>query len=404
MGKNKSWMKFRHRVLTVIIRPFLHLSAKLKYNADVEVFKEQGDRNWLVLANHQTDFDQFFVAASFKKPVYYVAMDDVFSNGFTSRLIEWCVAPIPILKATQDLKAVKTCIRVAREGGTIALFPEGNRTYSGKECYIKPAVASLVQKLGLPIAIYRIEGGYGVKPRWADNIRKGTMTAGVRKIIEPEEYKDLSKEELYDLICKELYVDEFKDAKEYQSTGLAEGLEKVLYVCPSCGISEFESSGDVVRCKHCGKSYRYLPNMHFEALDGKAQFGTVADWYDYQESFIRNYDLTQAIDKPLYHEFADIYNVIVCVNKHLIQKQAQFEIFGDRLEIKLDKELLVLCYEDIKAMACIHDHKLNVFHKDKVYQIQGDKSFNALKYCNIYYHAKYEKEEHTDGEFQFLGL
>ena len=28
----------------------------------------------------------------------------------------------------------------------------------------------------------------------------------------------------------------------------------------------------------------------------------------------------------------------------------------------------------------------------------------ALKYCHIYYHAKYNKDGHTDGTFQFLGL
>ena len=404
MSTNKHWIKARHKILTVITRPFFRLYAKLRYNAKLDEFKEQGNRNWIILANHQTDFDQFFVAASMKPPVYYVAMDDVFSNGFVSRLIEWCVAPIPILKATQDLKAVKTCIRVAKEGGSIALFPEGNRTYSGKQCYIKPSVAGLVQKLGLPIAIYRIEGGYGVKPRWADNIRKGNMTAGVRRIIEPEEYKDMSKEELYDLICKELDVNEVHSGRRYESNNLAEGLERVFYVCPDCGLSEFETSGNHIKCKHCGKTFKYLPNMHLEALDGNNPFDTVTDWYDYQESFIRKYDLSKSIDKPLYHEFADLYNVNVCVNRKLIQKSAQLEIFGDRIEIKTGNELLVLNYDDVKAMACINDHKLNIFHKDKVYQIKGDKSFNALKYCNIYYHDKFEKEEHLDGEFQFLGL
>ncbi len=404
MSTKKHWIKLRHKVLTVMARPFLRLYAKLRYNAKLDAFTEQGNRNFLILSNHQTDFDQFFIASSLKTPVYYVAMDDVFSNGFVSRLIEWCVAPIPILKATQDLKAVKTCIRVAREGGSIALFPEGNRTYSGKQCYIKPAVAGLVQRLGLPLAIYRIEGGYGVKPRWADNVRRGDMMAGVRRIIEPEEYNDMSKEELYDLICKELNVDEVHSDRKYISANLAEGLERVFYVCPDCGISEFETSRDIIRCKHCGKAFKYLPNMHIESLDGHNPFDTVTDWYDYQESFIRKYDLNQALDKPLYHEFADLYSVNVCVNRKLLQNNAQLEIFGDRVEIKTDNDLLALNYSDVKAMACINDHKLNIFSNEKVYQIKGDKSFNALKYCNIYYHYKFVNEEHLDGEFQFLGL
>ena len=38
----------------------------------------------------------------------------------------------------------------AREGGTIAIAPEGNRTYSGRPCAMNPAIGSLAKKLGLP--------------------------------------------------------------------------------------------------------------------------------------------------------------------------------------------------------------------------------------------------------------
>jgi hypothetical protein len=48
------------------------------------------------------------------------------------------------------------CLRVAREGGTIALAPEGNRTYSGKTEYMNPAIAALARKLALPIALYSV--------------------------------------------------------------------------------------------------------------------------------------------------------------------------------------------------------------------------------------------------------
>ena len=404
MNKPAKWIKNRHKVITVILRPFLCLIAKMKYHAKLDVFAEQGDRNWLILANHQTTFDQFFVATSFKKPVYFVAMDDVFSNGLSSRLIEWAVAPIPFMKATTDLKSVKTCIRVAKEGGNIGLFPEGNRTYGGKECYIKPSVASLAQKLGLPIAIYRIEGGYGVKPRWADDVRKGPMSVGVRRVIEPEEYKDLSKEELYNLICKELYVDDTALGNTYESNTLAENLERAIHVCPNCGLSEFETKGDIIKCKHCGAEHKYLPNMQLKAIDGEDRFKYISDWYEYQEDYIRNLDLSKFGNEALYSEKADLYKVNVCVNKHLIKKDAGIQMFKDCLKIETDNSVETLSYDDIKAMACIHNHKLNIFHEDKVYQIQGDKSFNALKYCNIYYHAKFVKEGHTDGEFQFLGL
>ena len=404
MKKKETWIKKRHGVVTALVRPLANALDSALYHIKVDKFKEQGERNWLILANHQTDFDQFFIGTAFKKQIYYVAMEDLFSNGFVSKLITWLVAPIPFMKATADIRAVMTCMRIAKEGGSIAIFPEGNRTYSGRTCYIKPSVAALAKKLGMPIAIFRIEGGYGVKPRWAKEGRRGKMKAGVRRVIEPEEYKNMSKEELYDLICKELWVDEAVSDGEFFCKNAAEGLERAIYVCPECGLSQFETEGDIITCKKCGKKHRYLTDKRIEALEGETRFNYVADWYDFQEEYIRNLDLEPYKDIPVYNDTADISEVIVYDRKRPVLKNAPVSLYGDRLEVGEGENIMVLNYDDIKAMACIADHKLNVFYMDKIYQFKGDESFNALKYCNIYYHERFVKEEHADGEFQFLGL
>ena len=131
-NKKKKWLKRRHAVITALARPLLGTFIRWKSGVKVQKFREQGDRQYLVVMNHQTVFDQFFVAMAFKRPVYYIATEDIFSNGFISRLLTWAVNPIPIKKKTLDMRAIMNCIQVAKEGGTIALAPEGNRTYSGK--------------------------------------------------------------------------------------------------------------------------------------------------------------------------------------------------------------------------------------------------------------------------------
>ena len=95
--------------------------------------------------NHQTSFDQFFIGMSYDGPIYYLATEDIFSLGIISRIIDFLVAPIPIKKQTTDLKAIKNCVKVAKEGGTIALFPEGNRTFHGKTLYFKPSIIKLIR-------------------------------------------------------------------------------------------------------------------------------------------------------------------------------------------------------------------------------------------------------------------
>ena len=173
MSKQETWMKPRNRIITELARPLIGTYSRWKYGVTVEPFREQGDRQYLVLMNHQTAFDQFFIGMAFRGPVYYLASEDLFSKGWISTLLRWAVAPIPIKKQTTDVRAVRNCLKVIKEGGTLALSPEGNRTYSGKTEYMNPAIVKMAKKFKLPIALLRIEGGYGVEPRWSDKTRRG---------------------------------------------------------------------------------------------------------------------------------------------------------------------------------------------------------------------------------------
>ena len=172
---NKKWLQPHHKVVVPLLKFFLAPVIRWMYGLKVEKFKEENGRQYLVLANHQTGFDQFFPSMAFRQHLYYVASEDIFSMGWLSDVIRWIANPIPIKKQVTDIKAVMSCMRVAREGGSIAIFPEGNRTFSGETAYMNPAIAGLAKKLGMPIAFFKIEGGYGVQPRWSDVRRKGKM-------------------------------------------------------------------------------------------------------------------------------------------------------------------------------------------------------------------------------------
>ena len=208
--KKKKWIYPRHQVVRNLLYLVMYPYCRLKFGVKIERMKDQQNRPYLILLNHQMVFDQFFVGMAFKGHIYYVATEDIFSLGWVSSLIRYLIAPIPIKKQTTDVHAVRTCYKVAKEGGTIAIAPEGNRTYSGKTEYMNPAIAALAKTLNLPIAFFRIEGGYGIQPRWCDKIRRGKMRAYFSRVVMPEEYKEWSNDELYQVIQKELYVNEAK--------------------------------------------------------------------------------------------------------------------------------------------------------------------------------------------------
>lgn len=397
MSTPKNWTLPRHKVIRNILAFFLYPFVVLRYG--VKIGKAPDHRQYLVIMNHQTGFDQFFVSLAFRNPVYYLATEDIFSLGWISNVIRYLVAPIPIKKQTMDIQAVKNCIKVAKEGGTIALAPEGNRTFCGRTVHMNSSIASLVKKLRLPLAIFRIEHGYGIQPRWSDVVRRGRMKAYVYKVLEPEEYADMSNEELFEAIREGLWVNEACVDGVYRHKKTAEYQERVLYVCPHCGLSEFESHDDAVTCKHCGLTAKYLETKEFASDDSRFPFRFVADWYDYQNDFVNNLNVLDYCDNPAYTDDVRLSQVIVYKRKELLRKSTKLSLYGDRIVFDDD---LVLPFSDVSTITVLGKNKLNVYHDKVVYQIKGSKRFNAMKYMNFYHRHKNMIAGDLNGKF--LGI
>lgn len=399
----KKWIKPRHHVVTFILRYTLGIYSRLRYNIKIEKFKEQQKRPYLILLNHQTAFDQFFVGLAFKGPIYYLASEDLFSKGWLSSLIRYLVEPIPIKKQTTDIRAILNCIKVSKEGGTIAIAPEGNRTYDGKTVYMNPSIVMLARKLNVPILLFRIEGGYGVHPRWSDVVRRGKMRGYVSQVIYPEEYKEMSDDQLFTAIHNGLNVNEARDDGEYRHKRLAEYLERAMYVCPYCGLSEFESHCDIIECKKCNRQIRYLPNKKLEGVGFDFPYEFISDWYEYQKEYINSLDVTTMSDEPIYTDVASFSEEIVYQKKILLHKNVNLSLYGDKIIITAeDKETYYLPFSEISTLTVLGKNKLNIYYKDHIYQVKGGKRFNALKYVNLFFrHKNISKGDKND---TFLGL
>ncbi len=404
-NKRKKWIKPRHKIFKRLVYPFFGAYIKRKYGLSIERFKDQEKRPYLILMNHQTGFDQFFVDMAFKGSVYCIASEDIFSMGFVSKLLRYFIAPIPIKKSTHDTSAIMNCLRVAKEGGSIAIFPEGNRTYSGKTEHISPSIAKLAKMLKLPIAFMRLEGGYGVHPRWSDAVRKGKMRAYVSRVVEVDELNNYSVDDVYDMIKKELYVNENLADAEFFHKKSAEYLERAVYVCPYCGIAEFESKNDIVKCKKCNREIKHFADKHIEGVGFDFPFRFIDEWYDYQSDFISNLDIAPFENKAIYKDQdISLSNVILYKKKQLIKKKITMLAYNNRFEFSTKNYETSISFQDVSAVSVLGRNKLNIYFdgNKKVYQIKGNKRFNALKYVHLYYHYKNIQEGNANGKF--LGL
>lgn len=403
MKKTKKWVKRRHRVITRIGDFFYGTALRLKVDFDYKVYKDTKKRPHIILFNHQSSWDQFLVGMSFRGPLYYVATEDIFSGGLLSKLLKWSLNPIPFKKSTNDLSAVRNCLKVVKEGGSIIMAPEGNRTYSGKTCYIKPSVVKLIRVTKAPVILYNITGGYGIQPRWANKIRKGKYKGEIKRIIEFEEYSKYSDEEFYKIICDELYVNDNLIEGTYKSKNTTEYMERVIYVCPKCGITHFHSDGNIIKCENCGMEVEYLNNKQFE--EG-FQFKNVGEWYDYQENFINNLDLTTFGENVIFEDNVKFFEVIPYKKKNKISMKSNLKCFNDRLEIKTENnEIYVFKFDDYDIMSVLGKNKFNFYYQDKIYQVKSFDRFNALKYVNIFYrYQNVNKKGENDESRNFLGL
>ena len=400
-NNKKKWIRPRHTVVRHTLGIFFRAYSRLFYGARIRPFKDEKKRQYLVLFNHQTAFDQFFVALSFRKHLYFIASEDIFSKGFLSSALRYLVAPIPIKKQTTDVRAIMNCMRVAKEGGSISLAPEGNRTYSGKTVFMSPSIAPLARKLGLPIVLYHIKGGYGVQPRWADNVRRGRMDCYVSRVIEPEEYAALTDDELYVLIRDGLAVDEVNADNRYVCKNSAEHLERVMYVCPHCGLSTIESHGDIIECTKCKLSARYLPTTELQAVKGELPYRFVDEWYEAQKAFINSTDTSSMTKEPVWVDNSNYFEVIPYKKKKLIAQNCRVELYGDRIVVECDGMADVFAFSECSAVTVLGRNKVNIYTGDNVYQLKGGKDLNALKFVHFY--NRFRNISKGDSN-EFLGL
>ncbi len=398
----KKFVLPRHRFLKTIIGPVLDIIHKCN---KVNVVKDKTIKGpCLVLSNHQTSNDQFFVDRIFKPFVNFVATEDIFSLGFTSKCIRYLSAPVMKIKSIPDISTIRNCSNIMKENGIVGIFPEGNRTYSSKQCNIDISIAKMVKMFNVDVYLVNITNGYGYQPRWGDKVRKCPVDVRIVDKISKEDVEKLDLETLHNKICKALdvsnketntYVDQNKDRALY--------MERLFFVCPKCGsISSLHSLNNSISCDKCDFEATYNKDLTFssnlELLNNKK----IDTWYYEQEKWIKEKPL-EYFDRFLFKDDCVTMKQTIIGKRKVLIGHGPLKMNNEFLEITTEHHTYTIKLNDIISISVLGKHKFNVYLPgNTIYQFIGDTTFNAIKYMYLYYHIRNIKGGNKNDEF--LGI
>ena len=366
-------VKVRHRFFFAAARPIARILAH-KFHFKTKAVKLEKGKNYLILANHQSFLDSVFISLTIKGPIYSLMSDAYFSQKWYLRLLFYCFGPIKKRKGFADTACVRTMYRIAREGGNVALSPEGNRQWNDSVFYIDRAIVKLVRLLKLPLILYNLHGGYGVQPRWGKARRKGKFTGEIKEIISLEELSAMSDDELYARIVSGLKVIDSDSGELYKSRARAEYLERELFVCPKCGAqSTLQSEGNEVRCTNCGLKVTYGENLRLSSPDSDFRFEKLVDWYEYQLQYVRDYDL-EGVGVLFFDEGVKLYDKTD--KRHDLVAQGRLTLSKTELSVGDWK----VSTADVFGGCAQDGDKMSFNVADKSYLICGTERFNCIKY------------------------
>ena len=127
----------------------------------------------LVVGNHVTYFDPFWIAVRIYRALRFMAWDKIFQIPGAGAIFRWFGA-FPVSLENPESSAYKVALQVLRRGEALVIFPEGGRSADGTLMPFKPGAARLALRTGAAIAPVVVHGGVSVWNRrmWIPRPRK----------------------------------------------------------------------------------------------------------------------------------------------------------------------------------------------------------------------------------------
>jgi 1-acyl-sn-glycerol-3-phosphate acyltransferase len=123
---------------------------------------EQGPA--ILASNHASFLDPPLVGVACRKEVFYLARKTLFEKPVLGLLLPR-INCIPVDRDRGDVGAVRTLLRLLKEGKRVVVFPEGTRSRDGNLQPARGGLGLIIAKSLAPVVPVRIFGSYAALPR-----------------------------------------------------------------------------------------------------------------------------------------------------------------------------------------------------------------------------------------------
>lgn len=148
-------MKFG-RFLRWLFKPLFFLIYPYKVYGKENIPDAKNSPPLMICSNHISILDPAFIIMISKRPVYFMAKEELFPNKIAKWFFTGLFGAFPVSRGKGGAEAVEKSIEIIKRGDVMGIYPEGTRSRDGKLGRVKSGAALIASQSNahiLPVAM-----------------------------------------------------------------------------------------------------------------------------------------------------------------------------------------------------------------------------------------------------------
>jgi glycerol-3-phosphate dehydrogenase (NAD(P)+) len=178
-------------IIRALFQPFFHIYFRMR-RIGLEYLPGSGPV--ILASNHRSFLDPFVIGTMARRPMYYMAKEELFSKRWQGWILNRLGA-FPVQRGSSDEESMVTAKAILDRGGIVLIFPEGTRIRPGALGTPHRGVGRLALQTGAPVVPVSVIGTESIRRGWRIRPHRVVIRAGrpLRFPVVPEPSKDLAR-------------------------------------------------------------------------------------------------------------------------------------------------------------------------------------------------------------------